>query len=103
MQKQGGFPVRISFAIGIVLMWNFLFVLDFINFYKGGSEGVPIGIGAIVALGLVFISCLLTLVSGNFRKIVLKKGRDVKDISRFLYFIMFISGVMMISILTFPK
>lgn len=103
MQKQGGFLVRISFAIGIVLMWNFLFVLDFINFYKGGSEGVPIGIGAIVALGLVFISCLLTLVSGNFRKIVLKKGRDVKDISRFLYFIMFISGVMMISILTFPK
>ena len=102
-QKQGGFPVKIPFAIGIVVIWNILFVMDFLNFSKSGSEGVPLGNGAIGALGLVFLSCLLTLISKDFRKIVLKEGRELKDISRFLYFIMFISGIMMISILTFPK
>jgi hypothetical protein len=102
-QKQGGFPVKIPFAIGIVVIWNILFITDFLSFSKNGSESVPLGNGAIGALGLVFLSCLLTLISKDFRKIVLKEGRELKDISRFLYFLMFISGVMMISLLTFPK
>ena len=99
-QKQGGFPVKLPFAIGIVVIWNILFIMDFL---KNDSESVPLGNGAIGALGIVFLSCLLTLFSKDFRKIVLKEGRELKDISRFLYFLMFISGMMMISILTFPK
>jgi len=102
-QKQGGFPVKIPFAIGIVFIWNILFIMDFLNFSKSDSEGIPLGNGAIGALGIVFISCLLTLISKDFRKIVLKEGRELNEISRFLYFLMFISGVMMISILTFPQ
>src|SRR5690554_6224541 len=27
-QKQGGFPVKIPFAIGIVFIWNILFIMD---------------------------------------------------------------------------
>ena len=99
-QKQGGFPVKVPFAIGVVVIWNILFLTDFINY---NSEGIPLGNGAIGALGIVFLSSLLTLVSKDFRKIVLKEGRELKDISRFLFFLMFISGMMMISILTFPK
>lgn len=102
-QKQGGFPVRIPFAIGIVAIWNILFIMDFLSFLKGDSEGIPLGNGATVALAIVFLSCLLTLVSKDFRKIVLKEGRELSDISRFLYFLMFISGVMMISLLTLLK
>jgi len=102
-QKQGGFPVKIPFAIGIVVIWNILFIMDFLNFSRSGSEGIPLGNGAIGALGIVFLSCLLTLISKDFRRIVLKEGRELKDISRFLYFLMFISGVMLLSILIFPK
>jgi hypothetical protein len=102
-QKQGGFPVKIPFAIGVVVIWNILFIMDFLNFSRSGSEGIPLGNGSIGALGIVFLSCLLTLISKDFRRIVLKEGRELKDISRFLYFLMFISGVMLLSILTFPK
>jgi hypothetical protein len=102
-QKQGGFPVKIPFAIGIVVIWNILFIMDFLNFSRNGSEGIPLGNGAIGALGIAFLSCLLTLISKDFRRIVLKEGRELKDISRFLYFLMFISGVMLLSIMTFPK
>lgn len=100
-QKQGGFPVKIPFAIGIVAIWNILFLMDFLNFSKRDSEGIPLGNGATGAIAIVFLSCLLILISKDFRKIVLKEGRGLSDISRFLYFLMFISGVMMISILTF--
>lgn len=102
-QKQGGFPVKLPFIIGLVAIWNILFVLDFLNYLKGGSHGIPLGNGAVGALGIVFLSCLLTLISRDFRRIVLKEGRELKDISSFLYFLMFISGVLLISILSFPK
>ena len=62
-QKQGGFPVKIPFAIGIVVIWNILFIMDFLNFSSIDSEGIPLGNGAIGALGFVFLSCLLTLIS----------------------------------------
>lgn len=102
-QNQGGFPVKIPFAIGLVFIWNTLFIIDFINYSKNNMDGIPLGNGALGALGLVFLSCLLTLISKSFRKIVLKEGRELKDISKFLYFLMFISGFMIVSILTFPK
>jgi len=102
-QKQGGFPIKIPFAISLVIVWNVLFIMDFVNLSKSKTESIPLGNGAIGALAIVFLSCLLTLISKDFRKIVLKEGRELKDISRFLYFLMFISGFMMISILTFPK
>jgi hypothetical protein len=102
-QKHGGFPIKIPFAVGIGVIWNILFIMDFLNFLKGNSKGIPLGYGAIGALGLVFISCFLTIISKNFRKIVLKEGRELKDINKFLYFIMFISGMLLISILTFPN
>jgi hypothetical protein len=37
--------------------------------------------------------------SMGFRKVVLKEGRELKDISRFLYFIVFPCGVMLINYL----
>jgi len=53
-QKQGGFPIKIPFAVGIVVIWNILFIMDFL---KNDSAGVPLGNGKIGALGLVF--CLV--------------------------------------------
>ena len=43
-QKQGGFPVKIPFAVGIVAIWNILFLMDFLNFSKndlGWSKAPP--------------------------------------------------------------
>jgi hypothetical protein len=94
-QKQGGFPIKTPFAVAVVVLWNILFLVDFLKFSAGESNGIPIGKGAITALGLVFLTCLLILVSKGFRKLALKEGRELKDISKFLYFIMLICGFMM--------
>ena len=87
-QKQGGFPIKINFAVVVVVIWNILFIMDFLKFATGNSYGI-IGNGALTALGLLFLTCLLILMSKGFRKLALKEGRELKDISRFLYFIMF--------------
>jgi hypothetical protein len=94
-QKQGGFPIKTPFAVAMVVIWNILFIKDFLSSTSNDSNGIPIGNGAISALGLLFLTCLLMLVSSGFRKLVLKEGRELQDISKFLYFIMFICGFMM--------
>jgi len=98
-QKQGGFPIKTPFAIAIVVIWNILFLKDFLSSTSSDSNGIPFGNGVISALGLVFLTCLLTLISKGFRKIILKEGRELQDISKFLYFIMFICGFMLFTFL----
>jgi hypothetical protein len=102
-QKQGGFPVKVPFAIAVIVIWNVLMLFDFVNFYKSDSKGVPIGNGVLCALGFVLGTSILTLISKEFRKLILKEGRELQDISKFLYFIIFISGMMLINFLTFHK
>ena len=96
-QKQGGFPIKTPFAIAIVVIWNILFLKDFLSSTSADSNGIPFGNGVISALGIVFLTCLFILVSKGFRKLVLREGRELQDISKFLYFIMFICGFMMIT------
>jgi hypothetical protein len=102
-QKQGGFPIKIPFAIAVVVIWNILFLLDFLDFFNGNTEGMPLGDGVKMALGFVLITSILTLISSGFRKIVLKEGRELKDISKFLYFIIFICAFMLINLTVFMK
>ena len=102
-QRSGGFPLKKTFAIGTVIIWNLLFLVDIIPFIQGKSEKFPIGNGALVALGLIFTSALLSLISEGFRKLILKDGRTLEDIKIFSIFIMMISGMMFLSFLTFTK
>ena len=102
-QKQGGFPIKIPFAIVVIVVWNILFLFDFLEFFKGNSEGLPLGNGVKMALGFVLVTSILTLISSGFRKIVLKEGRELKDISKFLYFIIFICAFMLINLTVLMK
>ena len=97
-QNEGGFPVKKSVAIFIVIAWNLLFLSDIIPFFlKGKTEGSPIGIGMNLAIGLIFASSILAIVSEKFRKIILKENRNFDDIKKFVYFLAFVSGVMFIA------
>lgn len=100
-QKQGGFPIRVPYAIAAVVIWNVLLVMDFIRNASSGIEYFGPGKGAIAALAFVFISSVLLRVSGRFRKLVLKDGRGLEDLGMFLYFIIFISGFMLLSFISF--
>ena len=102
-QKSGGFPIKKSIGIIAVVIWNLLFLIDFIPFFKGKSEGHPIGNGVLTALGLIFSSALLSLISSEFRSLILKDGRTLEDIKKFSIFIMIISGFMFFNFLLFIK
>jgi hypothetical protein len=100
-QKQGGFPIRVPYAIAAVVIWNVLFMIDFIDITGSGTKNFGPGKGVMAALGFLFFASVLLLISKKFRKLVLKEGRDLEDISRFLYFIIFISGFMLLSFISF--
>jgi hypothetical protein len=97
-QNDGGFPLKKSVAIFFVIAWNLLFLSDIIPFFlKNETNGTPIGIGMNLAVGLIFISSILTIISEKFRKIILKENRNFDDIKKFAYLVAVISGIMLIA------
>lgn len=97
-QNQGGFPIKKSVAIFFVIAWNLLFLCDIIPFFlKGKAEGSPIGIGMNLAVGLIFASSILAILSEKFREQILKENANFNNIKKFAYFIAFISGIMFIT------
>lgn len=102
-QKRGGFPIKKSIAVGAVVVWNLLFMIDLIPLFQGKSEGLPIGNGVLTALGILFSSALLSLVSSDFRRLILKDGRTLEDIKKFSIFIMLISGFMLFNFMFMTK
>ena len=97
-QKQGSFPVKLAVAIGAVILWNLLFAIDLIGFANSGGDGMPFGIGAFSAIGVLFGSAVLALVSSDFRNIILKEGREVEDIKSGVYLVIAISGLLLLSL-----
>lgn len=98
MQNQGGFPIKKPVVIFFVVAWNLLFLSDIIPFFlKGNVEGSPIGIGMTLAVGLIFASSILALLSEKFRAIILKEDTSFDNIKKFFYFIALITGIMFIT------
>lgn len=96
-QNQGGFPIKKPVAVFFIIAWNLLFLSDIIPFMlQDKKEGLPIGIGIKLALGLIFISSILALVSEKFRGLILKEGRGFDDIKKFIYLTAFITGMLFI-------
>lgn len=97
-QNKSGFPIKTQVAILIVVIWNLLFSIDLFKLFTKGVEGSPLGIGAKLAIGFIFIISILLLFSKFARKLILKEGREIDDIRKFIYFLMFICGFLFINI-----
>lgn len=97
-QAKGGFPIKTEFAIGAIVVWNLLFLTDIIPFFLDNKEGFPIGNGVLAAIGLLFLTALLSLISADFRRLILKEGRALNDIKKFAIFVMIISGFMLLQL-----
>lgn len=102
-QKVGGFPVKLPVSIAVIIIWNLFFLFDFLTFFGNNEKTMPLGKGALFAIVFILFISVLTLISKGFRKFILKEGKTLEDISRFLYFIIFICAIMFFSILTFPR
>jgi hypothetical protein len=96
-QSQGGFPLKITAAIAIGVIWNVLFLIDFQNFFSENKVGSPLGLGAQLALGFILSICILLLTFEPARRLILKEGRTVSDINKIVYFVMFICGCMLLT------
>jgi uncharacterized membrane protein (DUF485 family) len=97
-QNQGGFPIKKSVAIFFVVVWNLLFLSAIIPvFLNPEVKGFNFGIGINVALGLVFITSVLMVVSKDFAKLILKEGRNFEDIKKFVYFLILLTGMLSFS------
>lgn len=97
-QAKGGFPIKKGFAIGAIVVWNLLFLTDFVPFFLGKREGFPTVNGILAAIGLLFFTALLSLISSDFRRLILKEGRELNDIKRFAILVMIISGFMLLQL-----
>lgn len=90
-QSQGWFPIKWSAAITFIVIWNLLFLADWLGYF-GKKSDLPFGNGALLAIAFAFVFTLSLLISGPFRQLVLKEGRTIKDVKSFLLFLMFITG-----------
>lgn len=100
-RQSTGFAIKKPVAIAFVVIWNLFFLYDQRGLLSGG--GIVIGgIGVRLALGFVIAFTLLTLFVEPFQSLVLKPGRDVKDLRFFLFFLLFICCVLFFAMSTIP-
>ena len=97
-QAKGGFPIKKSFAIGAIIIWNLLFLTDIVSFFLRKGEGFPIGNGVLTAVVLLFLTALFSLVSVDFRRLILKEGRELNDIKKLAILILIITGFMLLQL-----
>ena len=90
-QQQSGFPIKMPIAIGIVVIWNLLILMDFTNVFHTKTEIAMFGIGTGIALAIVFLLCILLLISDFVRRLVMKNSNDISFVRPFLLFICFIT------------
>lgn len=94
LQNLSGFPFKVPVVIGIVVIWNLLFLTDMLNIFHLKKEGEFFGIGVGLALAFVFSLCLLLLTSGFVRQLVLKNNCSISGLKGFLLFIAFLTFVL---------
>ncbi|MBL4675966.1 MAG: hypothetical protein JKY70_07165 [Mucilaginibacter sp.] len=94
-RQSTGFAIKTSATIAFVVIWNLLCLYDQRGLVSGGQIVVG-GIGARLALGFAITFTLSTLFVKPFQSMVLKPGRDVKDL-RFFCSFCFLSTLLFLS------
>jgi hypothetical protein len=94
-QSKGGFAMKTSAAIIIVVIWNVLLLPGFYGTFLK-NEPPHFGLGMRLALGFMLTLSILLILSEPVRRLILKEGRDLDDIKRFAYFMILLSSLMLI-------
>lgn len=102
-QSSGSFPMKWPAVIVFVVTWNLLFLGDQLGYFGKTNNRIPIGMGAQLALAFAFLFALTILLSKPFSRLVLKDGREAKDIRSFLFFLMAITGFMFTVVSFIPR
>ena len=97
LQSQGGFPLKKPVAVALIVVWNVLFLSGFAVVALTRNVSFMYT-GAAAALGIVAVFAGLVLVVPAFALLVLKPGRTVADVKKFLLFILIIAAFMLVNL-----
>lgn len=92
--KRDGIPLRWSFIVAVVIVWNALLILD--GFVPWKEPKGP-GVYTLLGLLLLFLTSVAAARSEAFQVLVLKPGRSVSEIRSILYLVQLVSVVMLIA------
>lgn len=96
-QESGRFPIKRNAALTLIILIMILLLHDLYAFTTNVEIHLPLSTGVFTALLiLIFISVLL-LLFGGFRKLILKKGRKLKDIDRLVYVLLVMAFIVLFS------
>jgi len=102
LQSSGGFPFKWPPVIAIIVIWNLLFIADNYKFFTTDQQFTGFGIFVKIALGMMFLICALILFLKPMQAFMLKKGRTIDGVRPFLYFMMFVVGMMLLMTSVLP-
>ncbi len=102
LQASGSFPIKIPAAIFFVVVWNALFLSSWLSFFTGRTKQ-PSFAGPRLGLAFAIIFFLSVLLIPPVRQLVLKQGRQIKEINGFLYFSLAITTIMLLGFSAFPS
>lgn len=79
-------PYKKNYVIGAFVIWNLLFIPIIIEIFKN-YDNPDFGWAGLPPITFAFITCLVILLSKDFQKRILKKGKDYKDIRKDVFLI----------------
>ncbi len=85
-------PIKKTISISALILWNTLLLYDFV------TGKFPFGICTSIALSLILLVGVLTYISEDFRKLLLKPGKKFKNYKRFSLILIIISSFMLIQL-----
>lgn len=90
-QKQGRLPIKTAAIIVFIAGWNIPFFMGLAkNNIDGFTDYAP------VSLSFAFIFIVLTLLAEPFRMLIIKEDRNIKDMHKSLYFLLFIVFILLV-------
>ncbi len=95
-QPRKGTAFRWQAWVAAIVLWNVLFLLDQRGQIPPHS---PPGIFSLIALLSLFLAVLETLRNARFRRLMLKPGRDIGEVTPFLKLLLLVSGSMSLGLL----
>ena len=93
--RPGGFPVRWSAVIVILLVWNALMLWNFPSM-RAASSPLVAGLAQFAALLLLFAFASLLPRSARLQHLVLAPGHQIGEIKGLLSFLRLLSGLMLL-------
>jgi len=96
-QESGRFPIKRNASLALFTLILILLLHDLFAFTTNIEMLLPLSMGVFTVLLILIFTSVLLLLFGGFRKLILKKGRKLKDIDRLVYVLLLMASIILFS------